>query len=123
MIANLRFGFDLVEGNWIIVYFDEILFGEDEHDRFLALDLLNFVAPLVDTFQTCSVVGCDTDHEGIGVLILYLTINTEMVISTRIVDLNLNLSLLQVFGTLVDIQYGRLVIVCVLILQIIGYQA
>ena len=54
MIANLRFGFDLVEGNWIIITrlenFDEILFGEDEHDRFLALDLLNFVAPLVDTF-------------------------------------------------------------------------
>ena len=69
------------------------------------------------------VIGGDADHEDVGAHILGPAIDTEVLITTRIMDLNLYLLFLDIFGALVDVKYCRLVILRERIVEIVTDQA
>ena len=69
------------------------------------------------------VIGGDADHEDVGAHILGSAIDTEVLITTRIMDLNLYLLFLDIFGALVDVKYCRLVILRERIVEIVTDQA
>ena len=46
-----------------------------------------------------------------------------MIISTRVMDLDIDLDFLDVLGTAEDIKHGRLVILREAILQVVAYEA
>ena len=56
-------------------------------------------------------------------MVLGLTIGSQMVITTRIVDLELHLTTFDVLGALVYIKHGRLVLLRELIVEIVVNQA
>ena len=69
------------------------------------------------------VVRCDANHEHVRILVLNLTIDTEMLITGGIVDLDLDLLLLDVLDAPVDIEYGRFVILGKAVVQVVRDQA
>lgn len=77
----------------------------------------------MDVIQRVTAVYRDADHEYICFLELNLAIRAQVVISARIVDLELNLLLLDVLGASEDIEHGRLVIVCENVLEVVFNEA
>ena len=86
-------------------------------------DALDFILPLFNAFIRSLAVDGDANNEDIGALVLGLPIDTQMLISTSIVDLNLYLTAFDVLGAPVDVQHGRLVTLRELIVEVVMNQA
>ena len=69
------------------------------------------------------VVRCDANHEHVRILVLNLTIDTEMLVTGGIVNLDLDLLLLDVLDAPVDIEHGRFVILGEAVVQVVRDQA
>ena len=94
-----------------------------KNDRYICNRLIDLILPLADVVVRDHVIDGDAKHEDIGLLVLGLAIDTKMVIATRIVDLNLHLTAFDVLRAPVHIQYGRLVLIRELIMEVVMNQA
>ena len=86
-------------------------------------DTLDLSLPSLNALKRVYVVGAHANHEHVCTLVLSLTIDTEMSITTGIVNLNLDLPLLYILDTLVDIQHGGLVFIGETILEVVANEA
>ena len=72
---------------FIVDDFDQISFGLEEGDGLGWLLLLNFSLPLGDAFHGGALVGGTADGKDVSTLILRLSIHTQVLITTGIMDL------------------------------------
>ena len=63
----------------------KVVLGQDEDDWFLVFNFLDFGAPPVNVIVGRPLVGGRADHETISVLVLDLTIDTEVLIAASVV--------------------------------------
>ena len=94
----------------------------DQADRLLRFDCANLLHPPVDVVEGCWHVGCHANHKDISIFVLEGSTSTHIVVTSRIMDLDEVLLLLDLLLTLVDIEHRRLVSVRVLVPQIVGDQ-
>ena len=119
--------FQLVIRHGLLFYhvIEQVRLREHKNDRDLSADdgVLDLSLPLADAVVRDLVVDGAADHEDIGAMVLSLPIDTQVFISTRIVDLDLYLTAFDVLGAPVHIQHGRLVLLRELIVEVIVNQA
>ena len=113
----------ICDGVLILYVIGQVALREHKDDRCAHNGVLDLSLPLLDAGIWDLVIDGDTDHEDIGALVLGLPVDTQMVISTRIVDLNLYLTAFDVLCALVHIQHSRLILLRELIVEVVVDQA
>ena len=75
--------------------------------------------PSAHVFQGLLIVAGHADHECVSVLVLYLAVDTEVLVTTGIVDLELELLILDILKASEHIKHSRFVVIVVRIVQVI----
>ena len=102
---------------------EQVCLGEYQHHWLVRFDLRNLVLPPVNIIERVWVWHRHTYHKHVRAPVLSGTIDTKMIVSARVMDLDIDLDFLDVLGTAEDIKHGRLVILREAILQVVAYEA
>ena len=114
---------DCCDGYRLVNHFCQVGLCEDERDGLLGLDIRNFGLPSRDALEGGLLIAGDANHEAVRVLVLHFAVDSEMLITGRVVDLDFQLLLLNILDALVDIKHGRLVVLAERVVQIVGDEA
>ena len=99
----------------VLVKVAEILLSGNQVDRSLSFDFAHFGLPLFNVSNRGWLVHSAAQKEQIGVFVHDLAIGAQVVVSARVVNLELDLLFLDTFGASVNIKHSWLVVLCELI--------
>ena len=119
---RLRLLLDILESDTFIFFqwFHEITLRQDEHDWLHCLDVLNLNFPSIHRLKRFLAVASYADHEAVGTSVLHLSVNAKMLITTCVVDLDLDLVLLDGLDSPIHIQYRGFIVFRKWIVQIVS---
>ena len=120
--VRLRFLLNILECDTFIVFhcFHEITLRQNEHDWLHRLNVLNLNLPSIHRLKWFLAVACYADHEAVGTPVLHLSVNAKMLITTCVVDLDLDLVLLDGLDSSIYVQYSRFIVLRKWIVQIVS---
>ena len=104
---------DCVKGHCIFNLVLKVRLSQNDSNRFVGLNLLNFCLPARDIVEGLRLVARDANHEDVSILILHLSINAEVLVTRRVMNLKLDLLPTYILDAYVDVEDGRFVIVIV----------
>ena len=90
-------------GDRVVDVFNQVWLCQDEHARLLWLSQSDLSLPILNVIEAVFIVGSHANHEDICVTVLRLSIDSEMLVTTGVMDFDLDLPFLYVLCTPVDI--------------------
>ena len=97
--------------NRIVHVIKQVLFGQADENWYFGYDRSDFFLPLIDMLKGYGLVDCHADNEDVCLVILDLSVDIEMLITTGIVDLDIDCLALDILCAFVYIENCRLVII------------
>jgi len=109
---RLRLLLNILECDTFIFFhcFHEIALRQDEHDWLHCLNVLNLHLPSIHGLERFLTIARNAYHEAIGTPVLYLSVYAKMLITTSVVDLDLDLVLLDGLDSSINVQYSRFIV-------------
>ena len=109
---RLRLLLNILESDTFIFFqcFHEITLRQDEHDWLHCLNVLNLNFPSIHGLKRFLAVASYADHEAVGTSVLHLSVYAKMLITTCVVDLDLDLVLLDGLDSPINVQYRGFIV-------------
>ena len=102
--------YDVLLGDGFFDFILEIALRQDEHDGLRSLNILNLDLPSIHVLKRFFVVASYANHEAVRTPVLHFAVDAEVLITTRIVNLDLELVLVDGLDATIHVQYGRLIV-------------
>ena len=103
-----------------IQFFHEIALRQDKHDRLHCFDVLNLNLPSIHVIERFLAVASYANHETVSAPVLHFSVDTKMLITTSVVDLDLELVLLDGLDATINVQYRWLVVLSKGIVKVVS---
>ena len=116
----LRGLYDVLLGDGFFHFILEIALRQDKHDGLRSLNILNLDLPPIYVLKRFFVVASYANHEAVSTPVLHFSVDAEVLITTGVMNLNLELVLLNSLYAAIHIQHGRLVVLRERIVEVVG---
>ena len=107
----------------VVAHLLQVRLGEHQHHRHIRLNLLDLTLPPLDVLEGLWRVDRHADHKYVCILVLSRSIHAQVLISAGVMNLDLDLLFLDIFGAAEDIENCWLVVFGEAILQVVANQA
>ena len=106
---------------------DQVTLSEDQGNGLLCLNFSDLLQPAFDAFEGSGLIRGDTDHKDVCTLVLRFTVHVKMLVAGCVLNdyfkLKVVILILHLTFTLVDVEYGWLVIIGEVAVEIISDEA
>ena len=114
---------DHILGHRFVHVFEEIFFGQADHNWSFGGDLANLARPSAHIGARWNRIDRDADYEDVSMRVLHLPVLTQVLVATRVVNLNVDLLSPDVLDSVVDVEHGGLVLFREVVLEVVANQA
>ena len=106
---------------------DQVTLGEDQGNGRLWLNFSDLLQPAFDAFKGSGLVRGDTDHKDVCTFVLRFTVHVKMLVAGCVLNdyfkLKVVILILHLTFTYVDVEYGWLVVIGKVAVEIISDEA